>query len=337
MKKRLAFILAFCMVSSAGTWGIETVQAEDLPEYQFKFSVTQAPTDPIAVYAQQMIDEIEEKTEGRIQIELHTNGELGAINDVNEMIAMGAEIINYTGADAFNATVPDLSILNCQYCLSDPSQMSAIHESDWYKEQIETLGQNGNVRLLCYNWFTGYRHFVSTFPIESVEDLEGKQMRVADAAALIAFSKALGCSPVVTNWNETYTALSQGMVECAEAPLSTLYSSSLQEVTDYLTLTGHLVSCGGICMNEEIFKGMPESYQQIILDAAWNAGEAFTENSLGLEEEYISKFEEAGITVTEVEDEMLQTFMEKASAMYEDPSLGFTEGLYDEIQAIINP
>lgn len=333
MKKALSLVMVLCMVLGL----CAVANADELPTYSFKFSITQSSTDPIATYAQQMIDEIQEKTDGHVTIVLHPNGELGAINDVNEMIAMGAEIINYTGCDAFNATVPDLAILNCQFCLSDPAQMKLVKESDWYKGQIDTLAANGNVRLLTYNWFTGFRHFVSNFPINTVEDLNGKQMRVADAAALIAFSKALGCSPVVTNWNETYTALSQGMVDCAEAPLSTLYTSSLQEVTKYLTLTGHLVSCGGICMNEKIFAGMPEEYQKIFVDAAWNAGEAFMQDSLSLEEQYIGKFEEAGLTITRIEGEAKQAFIDKASAMYADPALGFTPGLFDQIQAIINP
>ncbi len=329
MKKIFVLTLVLCMMLTVCTASAAT--------YNFKFSVTQSSTDPIAKYAQQMINEIQEKTNGDVAIVLHPNGELGSINDVNEMIAMGAEMLNYTGCDAFNATVPDLAILNCQFCLSHPSQMKFVHESDWYKDQIGTLAKNGNVRMLSYNWFTGYRHFVSNFPINSVEDLAGKQMRVADAAALVAFSKALGCSPVVTNWNETYTALSQGMVDCAEAPLSTLYTSSLQEVTKYLTLTGHLVSCGGIVMNEEIFASMPVEYQQIFLDASWNAGEAFGEDSLNVENEYTAKFEEAGLTITTLEGKVKQDFIDKASAMYSDPSLGFPEGLFDMIQKIINP
>ena len=137
-----------------------------------------------------MIDEIQEKTNNDVVIELHPNGELGAINDVNEMIAMGAKMINYTGSDAFTATVPELAILNCQFCLSDPAQMAKVQASDWYKDQVDTLAKQGNVRLLTLNWFTGYRHFVSKFPINSVDDLSGKQMRVADNAALPAFAWA---------------------------------------------------------------------------------------------------------------------------------------------------
>jgi len=310
-------------------------KTEEMPKYHFKFSLTHSNTDPIVPYVQQMIDEVEERTNGNITFELHPNGELGAINDVNEMIAQGAEIINYTGSDAFNATVPDLAILTSQYCLSNPSQMKAITDSDWYKGQIETLAAEGNVRMLSYNWFTGYRHFISTKPIETIDDMSGLQMRVADAASLIAFAKALGCAPVVTNWNETYSALSQGLVDCCECPLSSLWASSIHEVTDYLTLTGHLVSIGGMCMNEEIFASMPEEYQQIMLEACWNAGEAFGQHSLGIEEEFLGKFEEAGVTIKHLTDEELQGFIDKASAMYKDPALGFSEGLFEQIQEII--
>lgn len=328
MKKLIVILLSVCLVLSLAA-------SASAATYEFKFSITQSATDPIAIYAQQMIDEIQEKTNNDVVIELHPNGELGAINDVNEMIAMGAKMINYTGSDAFTSTVPELAILNCQFCLSDPAQMAKVQESDWYKDQVEVLAKQGNVRLLTLNWFTGYRHFISKFPINTVDDLSGKQMRVADNAALPAFARALGASPVVTNWNETYTALSQGMVDCAEAPLSTLYNSSLQEVTQYLTLTGHLVSCGGICMNEGIFESMPEEYQKIFLEAAWNAGEAFKENSMGVEAEYTGKFEAAGLKITKIEGEAKEAFIKKASAMYADPALGFPQGLFEKIQEII--
>ena len=109
MKKLIVILLSVCLVLSLAA-------SASAATYEFKFSITQSATDPIAIYAQQMIDEIQEKTNNDVVIELHPNGELGAINDVNEMIAMGAKMINYTGSDAFTATVPELAILNCQFC-----------------------------------------------------------------------------------------------------------------------------------------------------------------------------------------------------------------------------
>lgn len=354
MKRMLALTLALCMIFALCACGQQTTPADPAtpadsaapaasetptektePTYSFKFAITAAPTDPQATFAQMMIDEIEEKTNGDVAIELHTSGELGSINDVNEMIAQGAALINYTGVDAFNATVPDLAILNCQFCLSDPDQMTKVMASDWYKEQTETLAEEGNIRLLTNNWFTGYRHFATKFPVSTAADFKGKNMRVADAAALIAFSKAIGCAPVVTSWNETYTGLSNGMLDCCECPLASLWASSIQEVTDCIVLTGHLVSCGGIAMNEDIFKSMPEEYQEIFVNAAMAAGDAYKENSLKSQEECLQLFVDAGKTIVTLSDEEQAAFKASAANMYKDPSLGFPEGLYEMIQEII--
>ena len=88
-------------------------------------------------------------------------------------------------------------------------------------------------------------------------------------------------------------------------------------------------------MNEGIFESMPEEYQKIFLEAAWNAGEAFKENSMGVEAEYTGKFEAAGLKITKIEGEAKEAFIKKASAMYADPALGFPQGLFEKIQEII--
>lgn len=194
------------------------------------------------------------------------------------------------------------------------------------------LAKEGNTRILSWNFFTGYRHILSKTPIETPDDLNGVQIRVADSPAAIAFVKTLGCSPVVTNWNEVYSSLSTNIVTACEAPLATLYSSSLQEVAQYCTLTNHLVSTGMMVIPEDIFSSMPEEYQQILLDAVYRAGADFTAYSLSSEAEYRQKMEAAGVTFIEPD---VNAFAQKVAAMYTSGDLSFSEGLYEEIQKII--
>lgn len=311
----------------------ESNEQEDTNEtYNFKVSITQAPTDPLAAYTQQWMDEVTQKTKGAVNFEFHPNGELGTINDVCEQISRGASIIAYAGPDAFSSSAPDLAILNSQYCLTSADQIDAINQSDWFKEQAEKLAQDGNTRILSWNFFTGYRHILSETPIETPDDLNGVQIRVADSPAAIAFVKALGCSPVVTNWNEVYSSLSTNIVTACEAPLATLYSSSLQEVAQHCTLTNHLVSTGMMVIPEDIFTSMPKEYQDILTDAVYQAGVDFTQDSLSSELEYRKKMEEAGVTFIEPD---VNAFAEKASSMYSSGELPFSDGLYEEIQNII--
>ena len=84
------------------------------------------------------------------------------------------------------ATAPDLAILNSQYCLTDASQIDLINDSDWFKGQVDNLAANGNARILSWNYFTGYRHILSKTPINTPDDMNGVQIRVADSAAAVS-------------------------------------------------------------------------------------------------------------------------------------------------------
>ncbi len=324
MKKLVALMLSLVMVLSlSSAFAAET--------YNFRVSITQSSTDPLATYVQQMMAEVTEKTNGAITFDFYPNGELGSIDDVCEQISRGAAIIAYAGPDAYPTIVPDMAILNSQYCLTDASQIDKINESDWFKGQVDILAEKGNVRVLSWNYFTGYRHILSKKPVQTPDDLNGLQMRVATAPAA-AFATALGCTPVITNWNEVYTALSQNMIDCAEAPLATLYSSSLFEVATHCTITNHLVSTGMLVMNEEAFQALPEEYRTILVEAVYKAGSDFTAYSLNTEAEFRAKMEAEGVTFYTPE---VAPFAQKASAMYTSGELNFADGLYESIQEII--
>jgi TRAP-type C4-dicarboxylate transport system substrate-binding protein len=295
-----------------------------------KVSCTQAATDPLTIFAGEMCDELNEKLEGSVTWELHSNGELGTLADVTEMISRGGYLVTFAGADFFSSSAPDLAVLNCQYALTDASQSAKITASDWYAEQSKLVAEKANIHLFDWNWFSGYRHMISGFPINSVNDIKGLKMRVADSQALIAFAKALDCAPIVTNWNEVYNALGQGMVDFAEAPLATLYASSLYEVSNYLAMTYNTVSIPVAIMSESIFQELTAEEQAIVTEAFHKYGEKFTEDSLTNEADYIKKFEEKGVTVTRPDVEGFKT---KASSMFKDLGL---ESQFNTIQEIIN-
>jgi len=329
MKKAMMLLVAMVLASSLvfANGSQENVTAKT---YTFKVSITQSATDPLATYTKQWISEVETKTNGNVKFQFYPNGELGTINDVCEQVARGASIIAYAGPDAYPTIAPDMAILNSQYCLTNASQIDAVNASDWFKEQNALLAKGG-VHCLGWNYFTGYRHILCKKPIKVVDDLKGVQLRVATQPAAV-FAESLGCNPVITNWNEVYSALSTNMINAAEAPLATLYSSSLQEVAKYCTLTNHLVSTGMMVMSQKLFDELPADYQKILGDAVYKAGSDFSAYSLKSEADYKSKLEAAGVTFITPD---VASFAKKASAMYTSGKLPFSAGLYDKIQNII--
>ena len=295
----------------------------------FKVSLTQASTDPLTKFVTEMCEELNETMDGVATFEVHANGELGTLADVTEMAQRGAAVITWSGIDYFNAVAPELGILNAQYALSSADQIQAVNDSEWFKEQVQLVADGADLKLMGWNWFTGYRHMISSFPINHPDDIAGLKMRVADSPALIAFSKALNTAPIITNWNEVYNGLSQGMVDFAEAPLSTLYASSLYEVADHIALTYNTVSVPIPVMSQTLFDSLPAEYQQIMWDTFWAYGEKFTEDSLNSEADYIAKFEAEGVTFTQPD---VPAFIAEAADMFED--LGMVDA-YNAVQEII--
>lgn len=331
MKKVLILLFVVFMVTAFAFANGTKESADAAKSYTFKVSITQSATDPLATYTKQWIAEVEEKTNGNVKFEFYPNGELGNISDVGEQVARGAAIIAYVGPDNYSSIAPDMAILNSQYCLTNASQIEAVNNSDWFNEQTSLLAAGG-VHCLGWNYFTGYRHILCKKPINTVEDLKGVQLRVATQPASV-FAEALGCNPVITNWNEVYSALSTNMINAAEAPLATLYASSLQEVAKYCTLTNHLVSTGMMVMSEKLYDELPEEYQKILSEAVYKAGSDFSAYSLTSEADYQAKLEAAGVTFITPD---VDSFAKKASSMYTSGKLPFSAGLYEKIQAIIN-
>jgi len=346
MKKLLTLVLAMAMTLSLVACGGGAEEApkeeekapvtEQAPEKEpakevinFKVSLTQASTDPLTIFATEMCEYLNEAMAGVATFEIHANGELGTLADVTEMAQRGAAVITFSGIDYFNAVAPELGILNAQYALSSADQIQAVNDSEWFAEQEKLVADGADLKLLGWNWFTGYRHMISNFPINHPDDIKGLKMRVADSPALIAFSKALNTAPVITNWNEVYNGLSQGMVDFAEAPLSTLYASSLFEVADHIALTYNTVSVPIPVMSKSLFDSLDPEYQEILEDAFWTYGEKFTEDSLNSEADYIKKFEEKGVTFTQPD---VDAFIAEAADMFED--LGMVDA-YNTVQEII--
>jgi TRAP-type C4-dicarboxylate transport system substrate-binding protein len=107
--------------------------------------------------------------------------------------------------------------------------------------------------------------------IETVEDLEGLNIRTEENPGHVAIMKALGASATPLPWGEVITALETGLADGQfNAPvLNTTFN--FDEVTDYTTLTGHVYNSAAWLVSEEWFQGLTEEQQEAIIISAREA------------------------------------------------------------------
>ncbi|MFS0575594.1 C4-dicarboxylate TRAP transporter substrate-binding protein [Sporosarcina sp. 179-K 3D1 HS] len=298
---------------------------------KLRMGYVMAEGSPTHQSAKQFAENVAERTNGMIEIELFPNSTLGSDADVLEQAKLGTPVIAYNNPSGLQDMAPDLSVLGGPFLVEDWNQLQKVINSDFMEEQ-EALLQEKGLRVLAFNWYFGGRHVISDRVVEIPEDLKGAKVRSSPLPMWQETIKAMGANPTSLEWAEVYPGLEQGIIVGAEAPLETLYSSKIHEVADHISLTGHFKQVNGWLMSEDVFSSLPEEYQKILLEEAVAAGELATQTTIDKENEYEQKLKDEGVTITQPD---VNAFKDATSGVYDILSENWSEGTYERVKEII--
>ena len=185
------------------------------------------------------------------------------------------------------------------------------------------------IKLLAMDWYFGERDIISKKPINSPDDMKGLKIRVPSNTMWTATMEALGAAPTTIQWSEVYSALDQGVVDAAEAPLATIYSSKLQEAAKYISTTGHFTGIIGLQMSQKVWDSMTEEQQTALTECIEEEGKIYSENVLGSEQEYREKLEAEGVTFIDVDRAPFQELCQSVYTKFPE----WSDGLLETVQA----
>lgn len=332
MVKRIVLaLLVLLLTSSLFAAG----QAESVGKpVVLKISMAETSTDIKADIIKNMAAEIESGTNGRIKFEIYYSNELGSLADVTEQMVMGGNILAGTSGDFYaNYGSADIMATALQYALPTPDAVQKFNDSPLFQKMANDIEKASGLKMLCMNWAAAPRSVMSTKPINSVADLKNLKIRVPGAAAA-SFFQALGAATESMPFSEIYTAMSQGILEACEAPLSTLNSYSLHEVAKYIYLSEHSLAPSCWAMSAAIFNNLSADDQKVLQSTMVKYGKIFTEKGLETQASYRKKMEEAGVKFVKPSAADVETLKMAGKASFAVfPNM--TAGLFDQISAII--
>lgn len=297
-------------LAAASLFAATGAAAQDI---KIRFAHSLSPTEPAHLAAEYFAKNVAARTNGKVQITVYPAEQLGPGKDVNEMIRQGANVMNITDPGYLSDFVPDVGVLNGPYLLKTPQDYDKVLASSWFKgvdKKLETAG----FKLIMANGFFGQRHLIADKPVRKPEDMAGMTVRVPPNTMWIETFKAMGARPTTVQWSEVYNALSQNVVQAAEAPLGSLWGSKLQEVRKVISLNGHFTAFVMWPINAAYFNKLPKDVQQVLIEEGAKAGAEMTRLTLASQDDYIAKFKAAGVTV--VTDVDIPAFQKATASVY---------------------
>jgi TRAP-type transport system periplasmic protein len=327
MKKILSLCMVILLLSTllfAG--GTAEGGAE---KFVLKVSHVLPTSEPIHQALVMMAERIIDRTEGIVDVQVYPNSELGNNKDNLEQIRQGANIIAIADPGYLADYVIDYGIMNGPFLYSDYTEIAKLADSKWHAEMVAQCSEKG-LKVLAMDWYFGSRNIISNEIIKTPQDIKSKGMkvRVPPNKMWIETIKAMGGAPTTLQWSEVYSGLAQGVVDAAEAPLSTIYGSKLQESKNRIALTGHFKAIVGLTMSQAYFDKMPSDIQQIVQEEVDRAGIEATKMVADSESEWQKKLEADGVTFNTVDVAAFQDACASVYTQFPD----WTPGLYDRIK-----
>jgi len=221
-------------------------------------------------FADKFKEIVEEKTNGRITVEIFPGGQLYK-KVTDEIEALG---VNAIQAEAGSASY---------WMKFDPhfgiGTVGRFQKWEDVKAFMDDIGQKTLEPLLIskgIHYMTYYGAepliFVFTDPVNSLEDLKGRLVRAAGNPFYLASFDVFGMKVVSLSSSEAYTALQQGVAEGAFSYMSVCRKWNWTEICKYAVRgmqQGHGVYYFGL--SEEFWSGLSSADQEILQGAATEA------------------------------------------------------------------
>ncbi len=293
MKKQLmTAVLAAAMTMALGV-------AANAAEYTINIGHINAENDSWHLASLEFEKYVEEKSDGRIEVEVYPNSQLGSEVDMLTSILMNSGCdITFTG-ESMQTYEPDLGMIGMPYLIQSDEHMKAVLDGE-VGQEFEALMEKAGMKVLGY--FTrGPRYITSNRKIESLADCQNLLIRTPQSPMTVAAFEAIGAKPTPMALSEVFTSLQQGTIEAQENPYAMIQNQSFYEVQDYLINTAHLRAWVYIAMGKAQFDALPEDLQQVVMDAGKHAQEYEHELFLENEQKFEEQLKEEGMEFVDVD------------------------------------
>ncbi|HEY8244635.1 MAG TPA: TRAP transporter substrate-binding protein [Casimicrobiaceae bacterium] len=235
-----------------------------------KFSHVVAIDTPKGKGAERFKQLAEERTKGRVKIEIYPNSSLFKDGEEMEALQLGSVHLLAPSLAKFGPLgVRDFEVFDLPYVFDNFDELHKVTNGPTGAALFKKLESKGIVGLAY--WDNGFKVMSANRPIRTPADYKGLKMRIQSSKVLGDEIKALGAIPQVMAFSEVYQALQTGVVDGTENPPSNFYTQKMHEVQKFLALTDHGYLGYAVIANKKFWDGLPPDVRAALESAMKDA------------------------------------------------------------------
>jgi tripartite ATP-independent transporter DctP family solute receptor len=240
-------------------------------KFNLKIAISLPDTHPTPIALKAACAEILKESNGRLTMEVYSNGQLGSDTDTVSQVRSGAiDFVCTAGGTIWGNLVPVASISTMAFAFPDYPTVWKAMDGD-LGAHIRAGFDKVNLVPIGKVFDHGFRQITtSSKAITGPQDLVGLKIRVPASTILTSLFKGLDASPATVPIGELYTALQTKVVDAQENALPTIDSTKIYEVQKYCSYTSHAWDYFLLVGNKRSWNQLPDDLRAVatrILDS----------------------------------------------------------------------
>jgi C4-dicarboxylate-binding protein DctP len=235
-----------------------------------KFSHVVAVDTPKGKAADYFKKLAEERTKGKVKIEVYPNSQLYKDKEELEALQLGAVQMLAPSLAKFGPLgAREFEVFDLPFIFDDYQELHRVTQGPIGASLLKKLDSKGIIGLAF--WDNGFKEMSANKPLKMPEDFRGQKLRIQSSKVLDSQMRALGATPQVMAFSEVYQALQTGVVDGTENPVSNFYTQKMYEVQKYLTISDHGYLGYAVIVNKKFWDGLPADIRTILEGAMKDA------------------------------------------------------------------
>lgn len=265
---------------------------------------------PTVVGLKAMADYLKKTSNGRIELQVFSGGQLGDERSTIEQTKLGVlDIVRVSSAPIAQAYAP-MGVYSLPFLFRDSTHQWKVLNGAVGKELLAGLEGAGFIGLAYYD--SGTRSFYTTKkPIRTPADLKGLRIRTQQNEVVLDMMSALQARPVPLSMGEVYSSLQTSAIDGAENNYPSYGPSGARhfEVARYYSLTEHNSVPEVVMMSKVRWDKLSPADQRLIRVAAAQSVAVERKAWNALSAESRAAIQKAGVIITKVDRSAFQKAM----------------------------
>src|SRR5918997_24730 len=301
-------------------WSAPT-EAQTARTFTLRLNHVLAPSEPYHQGFQTWAKRVDERTKGGPKIQVFHSAQLGVEEDIIEQMRQGAALGQNTDAARLGNYVKGIAVMNGPYFAESLEEVDKLSRAPTIQKWQDELAKQHGLKVICFDWVQGYRHFFTNKPVRKPADLAGLRIRTPPAPIWQESVRALGAAPTAMAFGDMYPALQQQAIDGVELVYNNIPGGRFYEVLKYGNETKHIMLINFQIVGTKFFDSLPAEYQTVLVEECKREGRETSEKILASEQAVKQQLKGRGMTIVDNVD--LTAFRRAGEAAYE--KLGITE------------